>query len=195
MKGIAFILIGVFTTHLSVGSPHALETQETPSEAAARALQSTDFLAASEAAQRIVDPGKRNRMLMDVRYAGGDLAGALVHAQELMALGTESPQGAYMATRLALDLGLLEQGQSSLALFQERLVEAQEAMQPAAFDWYVNQAAGLQGQADLHALQVSNEETARQRSKAVIAGAILLVLAFLTFAVGFNRKEKNQPAI
>ncbi len=129
---------------------------------------------------------------MDVRYAGGDLAGALLHAQELMALGTESPQGAYMATRLALDLGLLEQGQSSLALFQGRLIEAQQAMQPAAFDWYVNQAAALQEQADQHALQISNEEAARQRSKAVVAGAVLLVLVFL---IGFNRKAKNLPAI
>lgn len=187
--------VGVLTAYLCVGGAHALGMQETPSEAAARSLQSADFHAASEAAQHIVDPGKRSRMLMDVRYAGGDLAGALVHAQELMTVGTESPQGAYMATRLALDLGLLERGQSSLALFQERLTEAQETMQPAAFDWYVNQAAGLQDQADQHALQVSNEEAARQRSKAVIAGAVLLVLAFVAFTLGFNRKAKSQRAI
>ncbi len=192
MKGLAILCSGLLCVHLSVGSLHAMGAQEAPSEAAARALQSTDFLAASEAARRIVDPGKRSRMLMDVRYAGGDLAGALLHAQELMALGTESPQGAYMATRLALDLGLLEQGQSSLALFQGRLIEAQQAMQPAAFDWYVNQAAALQEQADQHALQISNEEAARQRSKAVVVGAVLLVLVFL---IGFNRKAKNLPAI
>ncbi len=182
---------GVLMANLCMGGSSAFAAQETPFEEASNALRANDFLAATEAAERILDPGKKNRMLMDVRYAGGDLAGALVHAQRLMELGTGSPQGAYMATRLALDLGLNESGQDSLALFQDRLSKAQGTMQPATYEWYANEAAGLQAQAQAQALQVSDEGSARQRSKVVIAVAVLLVLAFL---VGFNRKEKIQQA-
>ncbi len=192
MKRVVLVLVTVLASSFCTDLAAAPLWQQTSLDEASEALRSSDFLAASEAAGGIQDAGKRARMRMDVQYAAGDMAGALLLAERLMELGSESPHGAFMATRLALDLALLDRGQSSLGVFQERLRESRGGMPLVTYDWYAARALELEGQASMQALQASEESAARRRSKIAIGVAALAVMVFLA---GANRKVQRQPAL
>lgn len=152
------------------------------------ALSRSDFAGALAASGQLSNPLDAERLRMDTLYAAGDLMGALEAATRVMELDARGPHGAYMTSRLALDLGLVDRGREALAIFQERLQRARATMAPATSDWYAVKGQELGGQLERLEGQGAAENMALGRAKSAVGGAAIVILLAAFF---MGRRSKS----
>ncbi|MDF1837798.1 MAG: hypothetical protein P1V35_08020 [Planctomycetota bacterium] len=140
------------------------------------ALSRSHFAEALVASEGLTHGLDAHRLRMDTLYAAGDLLGALREAQSIMAKDSRDPHGAYMSSRLALDLGLESRGRVALLSFQERLERGRAGMAQATVDWYEGKGAELTAQLDSLVGQGQAEQAALARARWVVCAAGVLVL-------------------
>jgi hypothetical protein len=157
------------------------------------ALSQSDFAGALAASARVSDPLDACRLRMDTLYAAGDMAGALGAATELMNQTPGDPHGAYMTSRLAFDLGLVDLGQVALDSFFERLATSRTNMPAAtvAWSWYEGKGEELRSQALLLEGRAAAEQQALSRAQLVVA-LFCLLLILVVLRMGQLAKKKVQ---
>lgn len=153
------------------------------------ALLRSDYIGALAASARVSDPLDACRLRMDTLYAAGDMAGALGAAFELMEKSPGDPQGAYMTSRLAFDLGLVDRGQDALTSFLERLAVARTSMPPATVAWYEGKGEELRGQALILEGRAGAEQQALSRARLVVALFCLLLIAVVLGMAQLAKKK------